>query len=86
MNLLYVPKGKILVQILLYKNEGKVMAKITPGQAQFVSWNYPVCADCDWLSQDCWPLIGLPGGRCGYNAPSLPGNAGYIVPGETPKQ
>ena len=25
-------------------------------------------------------------GRCGYNAPSPPGNAGYIVPGETPKQ
>ena len=43
---------------------------------------YPVCGLCDWLTvvSDSWPLIGLPGGRCGYNALPLPRKRGYIVP------
>ena len=78
-------ENSIVAPIFLLLEVSPISTYTSPIVTRNTSTRCP-CVDCDWLSQDSWPLIGLPGGRCGYNAPSPPGNAGYIVLGETPKQ
>ena len=65
-------ENSIVAPIFLLLEVSPILTYTSPIVTRNTSTRCP-CVDCDWLSQDSWPLIGLPGVGAGTMHPHLPG-------------